>query len=184
MSCMHSKKLCILHTVTLCEHTCRSATSQPLRSAALNRQWLICGMIVYFALPSVMDEDLHAFEKTVWNMGERAVGGGVYLKINFPEVKHQRACRTTCHHTFTSCQIKCPKHCSSKSAITILITRELQSDIFLVVWIVKLLGKPAEYVDAACVEDFNAPYFESLYVFSFWGTQSDSHPKFDYGLWH
>ena len=43
-------------------------TSPCLRCAALNRQWLIYSMIVNFALLSVMDEDLCAFEKPSWNM--------------------------------------------------------------------------------------------------------------------
>lgn len=58
-------------------------TSQPLRCAALNRQWLIYGMIVYFAVLSVMDEDLCAFEKSVWNMVESG-GEGLFLKSTSP----------------------------------------------------------------------------------------------------
>lgn len=55
-----------------CVSTHASALSLPtlqrMRRAALNRQWLIYSMIVYFAWLSVMDEDLCTFEKSVWNM--------------------------------------------------------------------------------------------------------------------
>ena len=59
---------------------------------ALNRQWLIYGMIVYFAALSVMDEDLRAFEKSVWNMEESAGkgAGGDVLKSTPPKEKYQR----------------------------------------------------------------------------------------------
>lgn len=81
----HSQTIYILHknTMNVCERTCHCATVlniptlQPRRCSALNRQWLIYGMIVYFAMLSVMDEDLHAFEKSVWNMVE-SEGRGLF----------------------------------------------------------------------------------------------------------
>lgn len=73
---------------------------------ALNRQWLICGVIVYFVWLPVMDEDLCAFEKCVWNMADSEERG--LFKISFPKDKEQWTSGRTCHHAFTSSQIKCP----------------------------------------------------------------------------
>lgn len=41
--------------------------SPRLRCSALNRQWLIYGVIVYSASLLVMDDDLRTFESSVWN---------------------------------------------------------------------------------------------------------------------
>lgn len=108
VSCSHAQKHNAYCTqAKVCDPTCHCATAlnlptpKPRRCTALNRQWLIYGMIVYFALLSVMDEDLQAFEKSVWNMEESGGRGGV-LKINFPKEKCQRAYGATCHHINTS----------------------------------------------------------------------------------
>lgn len=82
------------------------------RCAALSRQWLIYCMIVYFALLSVMDEDLRAFEKSAWN-----ITGYVEEGVFKSSPDKRQAFGTSCHHTFTSTQTKCPSHLAAGAII-------------------------------------------------------------------